>query len=147
MLTKLELLSSLAEACAIIITLLQRFPNADIIFQADYSTWASTLRFAQTRSYLYADGDSIQGHFAQTSQAWLEFGKALGFAKRMSQELKLVCANPRCTMPKITESLLKCGAGKNTLYYSSSFQTGLVYFSKAHLSDLMTRSVSIDTGH
>lgn len=105
-----------------IIALLKTFPNIDTIFEPDYPTWVNTLRFASTRRFLYADNDSIQGHFIQTNQAWLKFGEALGFIQRMAKDSRLSCAHPRCAAPQYVGNLLVCGACKDTLYCSAYCQ-------------------------
>ncbi|KAF8598280.1 hypothetical protein BDV93DRAFT_339722 [Ceratobasidium sp. AG-I] len=117
-------LSTLARFFTKIITLLHKVPNIDSIFQTDYSTWVNTLCLALTRPYLFPAEDSIQGHFIQTVQIWLEFGGALGFSERLAQDSQLSCAYPRCATPEISGNILNCGACKNAVYCNAHCQNG-----------------------
>lgn len=118
----LEWLSTVATFFSHIITLLKGFPKVETIFQSDYPTWINTLRFALMRSYLFAEVDSIQGHCAQTTKIWVDFGKALGYDERRAQESVLVCAYPRCAIPNVVANLATCGACGNEFYCSIQCQ-------------------------
>lgn len=126
-----ERLSVVGTLFSNIIASFKIFPNIDTIFEPDYPTWVNTLRFAPTRRFLFANNDSIQGHFIQTNQTWLEFGEALGFVLRMAQDSELGCAYPRCADPQYVGNLLVCGACKDTYHCSAYCQARSVYLSPA----------------